>query len=71
MKKLKEATGDSIHTALDAISLRETCAFTVGVLEEGTKGRVIVLLPITSEIQITRKDVDITCTLHRLPDPPY
>ena len=64
IKKLRKATSDSIHIVFDAISLHEACAFTAGILEEGTKGRVIVL-PITNEIQTPRNDVDITCTLRR------
>jgi len=63
IKKLKEATGDSIHLALDAISLHETHAFTVRVLAEGTKGRVIILSSTTDEVKAIRKDVDIISTI--------
>ena len=61
IRKLKEATGDSIHLALDAISLHETQAFTVRVLVEGTKGRIVILNRTTDEVKAIRKDVDIIC----------
>jgi D-arabinose 1-dehydrogenase-like Zn-dependent alcohol dehydrogenase len=62
IEKLKEATGNSVHIALDAISSDETNAFTVRVLEEGAKGRIITLMPATDRIKVMREDVDIICT---------
>ena len=61
IQKLKGATGDSIHLALDAISLHETQAFTVRVLAEGTKGQIVILNRTTDEVKAIRKDVDVIC----------
>ncbi|KAF9648259.1 GroES-like protein [Thelephora ganbajun] len=52
IKKLKEATGNTIHLALDAISLHDTHAFTVRVLGEGYQ-----------RSDAMRRDVDIIYTL--------
>ena len=71
IKKLKEASGNNIHLALDAISLHETHAFTVRVLAEGAKGRIVILNPTTDEVEAIRKDVDMICALYYHLDPTF
>lgn len=61
IKKLKDATGDGIHIALDAISLHETQAFTVRVLAEGAAGKIVILNRTTDQVKAMRQDVDIIC----------
>lgn len=71
IEKLKEATGDGIHLALDAISIHETHAFTVRVLALGVKGRVVTLSPTTDQVKAMRKDVEIICTFVPTPAPTF
>lgn len=63
VKKLKEATGNDIHLALDTISLDETLTFTIRVLAEGTQGRVAILGFVSDEVKTLRKDVEVLFTL--------
>lgn len=60
--KIKEATGNSIHAALDTISLEQSQNFTIKSFGPGP-GKIIVLLPPQEAAQKLRQDVKIQHTL--------
>lgn len=68
--KIKESTEDSVHYALDAISLPQTQKDTVKILGPGS-GKVLTVLPIDEEAKALRADVTVDLTLvyttHGLP----
>ena len=62
IQKVKAATGDKIHIALDTISEKETQFTTIKALTEGVPGRLLVILPLAEGISEVRKDVEVRCS---------
>ena len=62
IQKVKAATGDKIHVALDTISGKETQFTTIKTLAEGAPGRLLVILPLVEGISDVRKDVEVRCS---------
>jgi len=59
IQKVKAATGDNIHIAIDTISEKETQFTAIKALAEGVPGRLLVILPLVEGITDVRKDVDV------------
>lgn len=62
VKKIKEATGDSIHKALDAISEASSQKITIEAFAPGP-GKIVTILPPKDEARALRQDVTIQGTL--------
>jgi len=62
IQKVKAATGDKIHIALDTISVKETQFTTIEALAEGVPGRLLVILPQAEGLSSIRTDVEIKCS---------
>ena len=67
IQKVKAATGDKIHIALDTISEKETQFIAIKTLAEGVPGRLLVILLPVEGISDVRKDVEVTCLSHISP----
>lgn len=65
VKKIKEATGDSIHKALDAISEASSQKITIEAFAPGP-GKIVTILPPKDEARALRNDVTIQGTCARL-----
>ena len=61
IQKVKSATGDKIHVAIDTISEKETQFTAIKALAEGVPGRFLVILPPVEGILDVRQDVEILC----------
>jgi len=71
IQKVKSATGDNIHIALDTISGEETQFTAIKALAEGVPGRLLVILPPAEGISGVRKDVEVKCSSpSHSPEPP-
>jgi len=62
IQKVKAATGDKIHIALDTISEKETQFTTLKALAEDVPGKLLVILPPVEGIRDVRKDVEVGCS---------
>ena len=62
IQKVKAATGDTIHVAIDCISEKETQFTTIKALAEGVPGRFLVILPLVEGISDVRGDVEVRCS---------
>jgi hypothetical protein len=62
IQKIKAATGDKIHIALDTVSEKETQFTAIKALAEGAPGRLLVILPLAEGISDVRKDVEVGCS---------
>jgi len=62
IQKVKAATGDKIHIALDTISEKETQFTTIKALAEDVPGKLLVILPQVEGLSDVRKDVEIGCS---------
>ena len=62
IQKIKAATGDKIHIALDTIAEKETQFTTINTLAEGAPGRLLVILLPVEGISDVRKDVEVGCS---------
>ena len=60
IKKVKNATGNSISHVLDAVAGNDTQLIAVKILAEDKPGKVLSLLPLAEGIQDVRKDVQVT-----------
>lgn len=60
--KIKAATGDKIHIAIDTISEKETQLTTLKALAEDAPGRLLVILLPVEGISDIRKDVEVGCS---------
>jgi len=63
IQKLKAATSDKIHIALDTISEKETQFMTMKALAEDAPGKLLVILPPVEGISDVRKDVEVGFTI--------
>ena len=64
IQKVKAATGDKIHIALDTISEKETQFIAIKTLAEGVPGKLLIILLPVEGISDVRKDVEVTCSSH-------
>ena len=62
IQKVKAATGDKIHVALDTISEEQTQFTAMKVLAEGVPGRLLIILQAAEGISDVRKDVEVICS---------
>ena len=62
IQKVKAATGDKIHIALDTISEKETQFTTLKALAEDVPAKLLVILPPVEGLHNVRKDVEIGCS---------
>ena len=69
IQKVKAATGDNIHIALDTISEKETQFIFIAIkaLAEGAPGKLLIILLPVEGIFDARKDVGVTCSSHISP----
>ena len=67
IQKVKAATDDKIHIALDTISEKETQFIAIKTLAEGAPGKLLVILLPVEGISDVRKDVEVTCSSHIFP----
>ena len=70
IQKVKAATGDKIHVALDTISGEQTQFTSIKVLAEGVPGRLLIILQAAEGISDVRKEVEVICSSHS-PRPAY
>ena len=70
IQKVKAATGDKIHVALDTISEEQTQFTAMKVLAEGVPGRLLIILQAAEGISDVRKEVEVICSSHS-PRPAY
>ena len=64
IQKVKAATGDNIHIALDTILEEETQFIAIKTLAEGELGKLLVILLPVEGISDVREDVEVTCPSH-------
>lgn len=62
IQKIKVATSDKIHIALDTVSEKETQFTAIKALAEDAPGRLLVILPPAEGIFDVRKDVEVGCS---------
>jgi len=62
IQKVKAATGDNIHIAIDTVSEKETQFTAIKALAEGVPGRLLVILPPVEGISDVREDVEVGCS---------
>ena len=62
IQKVKSATSDKVHIAIDTISEKETQFTTIRALAESAPGRLLVILPPVEGIFDARKDVEVLCS---------
>ena len=67
IQKVKAATGDNIHIALDTISEKETKFIAINILAQGVPGELLVILLPAEGISDVREDVEVTCSSHISP----
>ena len=67
IQKVKAATVDNIHIALDTILQEETQFIAIKILAEGVPGKLLVILLPVEGISDVRKDVKVTCPSHISP----
>ena len=60
IKKVKDATGNSISHVFDTVAGNDTQLTAVKVLAEDKPGKVVAVLPLAEGIQDVRKDVQVT-----------
>lgn len=60
IKKIKDATGNSISHVFDTVAGNDTQLTAVKVLAEDKPGKVVAVLPLVEGIQDVRKDVQVT-----------